>query len=196
MKIRALCLGAVALFASNLGCLADEGAAARTDYVLQPYDLVKVTIFQEPDLEREVRLSQESKITLPLIGTVDLAGKTVRAAQDAIRELYDRDYLVNPQINLTVTEYAKETVSVLGAVNTPGAIEIPPDQPLKLLDAVARAGGFARVADRKRIKLSRTGDDGRTVTTIINGDDIIQSTAGDNWVLQKHDVIFVPEKLL
>jgi polysaccharide export outer membrane protein len=166
------------------------------DYVLQPYDLIRVVVFQEPDLGREVRLSPDTTLTLPLIQTVNLNGKTVREAQTIISDLYDRDYLVNPQINLTVLEYSRVSVNVLGAVNTPGSVVIPPDQGLKLLDAIAHAGGFNRLADRKRIKLSRTGADGKTATFTINADDIIQSTSKDQWPLQKADVIYVPESLL
>jgi polysaccharide export outer membrane protein len=119
---------------------ADTTPASQPDYVLQPYDLIKVVVFQEPDLEREVRLSPDTTVTLPLIQTVDLKGKTVREAQAIIRELYDRDYLVNPQINITVEDYAKVSVNVLGSVNQPGSVVIPPDQGLNLLDAIAHAG--------------------------------------------------------
>jgi polysaccharide biosynthesis/export protein len=176
---------------------ADNPAVApQPDYVLQPYDMVKVEVFQEPDLEREVRLSPDTTITLPLIQTVDLKGKTVREAQTIIRDLYDRDYLVNPQVNITVLEYTKVSVNVLGSVNLPGSVVIPPDQGLNVLDAIAHAGGFNRLADRKHIKLSRTEADGKTTTFVINADDIIQSTSGNQWPLQKADVIYVPEKLL
>jgi polysaccharide export outer membrane protein len=184
-----------AILAMRGRAAAAEGAGP-VDYVLQPYDLVKVVVFQEPDLDREVRLSPDATITLPLIQTVDLKARTVREAQDIIRKLYDRDYLVNPQVNITVLEYAKESVNVLGAVNTPGAVVIPPNQGLVLLDAIAHAGGFSRIADRKHIKLTRTSSDGKTATYVINADNIIQSTSGDPWPLQKADVIYVPESLL
>lgn len=170
--------------------------AVRGDYVLQPSDLIEVVVFQEPDLLRKVRLSQESAVTLPLIGTVSLKGKTVREAQDLVRDLYNANYLVNPQINITILEYAKEQVDVIGSVNTPGAVTIPPDRGLKLLQAVAQAGGFSRLADRKHVKLTRTDADGKTTTYDINADAIIQSTSDDPWVLQKGDVIFVPERIL
>jgi polysaccharide biosynthesis/export protein len=175
---------------------ADSNPSSQPDYVLQPYDLVKIVVFQEPDLEREVRLSPDTTLTLPLIQTVDLKGKTVREAQTIIRELYDKDYLVNPQINITVEEYAKVSVNVLGSVNQPGSVVIPPDQGLNLLDAIAHAGGFNRLADRKSVKLSRTAADGKTTAYVINADDIIQSKSTDPWPLQKGDVIYVPEKLL
>jgi polysaccharide export outer membrane protein len=170
--------------------------AAKAEYVLQPDDLIQVLAFQEPDLERQVRLSQECLVTLPLIGTVDLRGKTVREAQAVVRELYDRDYLVNPQINITVLEYSKESVSIIGAVNTPGAIPIPPDHRLRLIEAIARAGGFNRLADRRHVKLTRKADDGRMSTVVINADDLMQNGTADPWIVQTGDVIFVQERLL
>jgi polysaccharide export outer membrane protein len=172
-------------------------SAAQAEYVLQPMDLVKVEVFQEPDMLREVRIAQDSSISLPLINKVDLKGKTVQEAQDAIRDLYNKDYLVNPQVNLTVVEYAKRDVKVLGQVTKAGAVEIPNDRPLKLLDAIALAGGFTRLADRKRVTLTRSNSDGTTTTTEINAESIIQSrNSADQWVLQQGDVINVPERLL
>jgi polysaccharide export outer membrane protein len=168
-----------------------------SDYVLQAQDLIKVEVFQEPDMERQVRLSQDGKVTLPLIGTVELRGKTIQQAQDLIRKLYDRDYLVNPQINVLVLEYAKHDVNVLGQVEKAGAIEIPSDKPLKLLDAIALAGGFTRLADRKHISLTRLGTDGKTATSEVNADAILQSRSSDEDLqLKEGDVVFVPERIL
>lgn len=170
--------------------------SAQAEYILQPMDLIKIEVFQEPDLERQVRVTQDGSITLPLINRVDVKGKTVQQALDTIRDLYNASYLVNPQINLTVMEYAKRDVKVLGQVAKAGAVDIPTDRPLKLLDAIALAGGFTRLADRKRVTLTRTDTDGKTTTTEINADNIIQSKDGDSWVLQQGDVINVPERLL
>lgn len=171
-------------------------ANSKPDYVLQPSDLLKVQIFQEDDLTREVRVSQEFSVTLPLIGTVDLKGKTLRQAQDLVRSLYDRDYLVNPQINIIVLDYSKRTVNVLGSVGAPGAVPFPQEQGMTLLDAISRAGGFNRFADRKRVKLTRTSAEGKTENFIINADDIIQGGSSASWPLLKDDVIFVPERIL
>ena len=153
-------------------------------------------MFQEPDLQRQVRVTDGYDLALPLIGVVNVRGLTVHKAEELIRNLYNARYLVNPQINITVLEYAKVTVNVLGAVNSPGTIIIPPEQPLKLLDAITRAGGFSRLADRKHVKVSRLAADGRTATSIVNADEIIQSTTPDSWLLQKGDVIYVPERIL
>lgn len=177
-----------------------EGAATEViselDYVLQPADLIKVVIFQEPDLEREVRLSGDGKISLPLLSEINLKGKTIGQAQEIIRDLYNKDILVNPQVTVTVIEYVKASVNVLGAVNNPGPVTIPPDHPLTLLDAIARAGGFSRLANRKRVLITRPTENHHTETSVINADDIMDSNNPDQHRLEKGDVIFVPERIL
>jgi len=177
---------------------ASERPAAKepTDYVLQPSDLIRVMVFQEPDLQREVRITQEFTITLPLIGTIDVRNKTVRQTEELIHDLYDKDYLVNPQINLTVLEYTQRTVQVVGAVNNPGAVVFPPEQKMGLVEAIARAGGQARIADLKRVRLTRTDADGKTENFTINVDDLMKGVSGDQWLLLKGDVVFVPERIL
>ena len=184
---------------SGLTVFADETppeAATRPDYILQSSDLLRVQVFQEEDLMRDVRISQEHTVMLPLIGSVDLKGKTPREAEVIIRDLYNKDYIVNPQVTVSVLEYAKTSVDVLGSVNTPGSITFLPEQSMTLLDAIARAGGFNRLADRKHVTLTRSGDDGKQEKTTINTDDLIQGNAQESWPLIKGDVIFVPERLL
>jgi polysaccharide export outer membrane protein len=184
-----------ALRAADEAPSAPSSQGEATDYVLQPSDLIRVLIFQQPDLLREVRITQEYTITLPLIGTIDLRGRTVRQAEEIIRALYDKDYLVNPQVNLTVLEYTQRTVQVVGAVNQPGAVVFPPEQKMGLVEAIARAGGQSRIADLKRVRLTRTAD-GKTENFIINVDDLMKGASGAQWLLLKGDVIFVPERLL
>jgi polysaccharide biosynthesis/export protein len=155
-----------------------------------------VVIFQEPDLEREVRITQEHTITLPLLGSIDVKGKTVRQAEEIIRARYDKDYLVNPQVNLTVLEYVESTVQVVGAVNSPGAVRFPPEQKLTLVEAIARAGGHARIADLRKVRLTRVKADGQSESFTVNVDELMKGGSDEQWVLTKGDVIFVPERLL
>lgn len=167
------------------------------DYLLQPQDLLRMQVFQEPDMLREVRISQEGTINLPLINEVDLRNKTLRQAEQIIRERYDRDFLVNPQITLVVVEYAKRTVNVLGNVNLPGAIPFPQEGKLNLIDAITRAGGFNRLADRKRVRLTRTTPDGKTETVEINADQLMNKGASaEKWNLQVGDTVYVSERVL
>jgi polysaccharide biosynthesis/export protein len=204
MPSRFLCLLPLLLLALVVARAADEPVAAApadgvteaTDYVMQPSDLIRVLIFQEPDLLREVRITQEYTITLPLVGTIDLRGRTVRQAEEIIRSLYDKDYLVNPQVNLTVLEYTQRTVQVVGAVNNPGAVVFPPEQKMGLIEAIARAGGQSRIADLKRVRLTRTNADGKAENRIINVDDMMKGASDEQYLLHKGDVVFVPERII
>jgi len=194
--IPTVCLALVASAFAEEPPAAKAAPAPAVDYTLQPLDLLRVMVFQEPDLERQVRISQEYTINLPLIGLIDLTGKSVRQAEELIRARYDADYLKNPQITITVLEYTPRTVQVLGAVNQPGAIAFTPEQQMTIMEAIAKAGGQARVADIRKVRLTREGPDGKTETYTINLDDLMKGSSTEKWALQKGDVIFVPERIL
>jgi polysaccharide export outer membrane protein len=127
---------------------------------------------------------------------VDLKGKTLRQTEDMVRDLYNRDFLVNPQITIVVKEYSKRTVDVQGQVGTPGAVEFPQEKGLNLIQAITRAGGFTRLADKKRVMLTRRQADGSTSTNTINVTELIDGSRKEEWPLQKDDSIFVPERIL
>jgi polysaccharide biosynthesis/export protein len=177
-----------------------EGAQKPTPrpgtYKLRPMDVIKIQVFQEPDLDRELRISQDHTIVAPLIGVVNLKDRTVRETELLITKLYKQDYLINPQINVTVTEYAQRAVNVLGAVNSPGSVALPPEKDLTLLDVIARAGGFSRLANRTRISLTRTLSDGETVNYVVNADQLVSGDMVDGGPIQDGDIISVPERML
>lgn len=193
-RFTALCF--ILLLAAPACSWAVDKAAAAKDYTLEPGDVVAIKIFQEPDLDRELRVSQEGELYFPLIGKVAARGHSLVEVEQFVREAYDRDFLVNPQVNVVVLKYQIRTVNVLGAVNTPQAVEYPPEQRLTLLDAISRAGGFNRLADRRRVRLTRTLVDGRVENSVINTDDLMSGVAKDPLVLRKDDVVFVPERVL
>lgn len=186
----------LALCIAAAGTAHAQGRDTKRDYELLPSDLIRVQVFQEPDLDREVRVSQKGEISLPLIGKIEVQGRTLRQVEELIRELYDRDYLVNPQVNIIVMEYQPRMVNVMGAVNSPGALEFPPEQSITVIDAISRAGGFNRLADRKRVRLTRTYAGGRVENFVINADELMSGASAEPWVVLKGDVIFVPERVL
>lgn len=175
---------------------ADAAQAAASDYVLQPQDVLRVQVFQEEDINRlgEVSVSQEHTIVLPLIKTVSVKGKSVRQVEELVRDLYNKDYLVNPQVSVTVVKYAERSVSVMGAVNSAGRVLFPGERALDLLEAIANAGGFSRIADLKRVKLTRRKPDGETTTQEINADELVKRGGSGAPLLEKGDVIVVPER--
>src|SRR5437016_2449305 len=112
----------VTLIASLL-CLR-AAAAADTDgsskaYRLAPRDVIEVKVYRQSDLDTHASISENVALTMPLLGSVPIAGKTPEEARDTIRGLLAKDYLVDPQVSLTVAEYAKRLFTVMGEVQRP-----------------------------------------------------------------------------
>jgi polysaccharide export outer membrane protein len=171
---------------------ASSSSAAPLDYVLQPQDIIRVQVFQEEEINKqgEVSISSESTITLPMIGTVSVAGLTVRQTEQKIRDLYDRDYIVNPGVSVNVLKYSDRSVNVVGSIKNAGRVQFPPEKGLTILEAISLAGGHDRLADLKRVKLTRKNE-----TMVVNVDDIVKGGAKDV-ALEVGDVVFVPERIL
>ena len=124
-------------------------------YVLRPNDTIRLAVYEEPDLSVQVRILKTGQASFPLIGSVEVGGLSVSAAATKIRDLYAKDYLVDPKLTLTVDEYATEFISVIGAVKNPGQIPMPVSGQLDLAAAMATAGGLAETADANSIQLVR-----------------------------------------
>jgi polysaccharide export outer membrane protein len=125
------------------------------DPLLVAGDLLHVSVFRQPDLELEVRIPQEGSISYPLIGAVQAAGRTGGTVERTIKERLAKDFLQDPQVTVTVKEYAKRRVFVVGGVTKPGAYEILPHQRLTVLQAVAAAEGFTDRAYKEYVQIVR-----------------------------------------
>jgi polysaccharide biosynthesis/export protein len=188
---------AVSLSPVDLFSQASENTVSSppVDYVLRPADILQVKVYKEEDLTREVSVSQEYTVSLPLIGNVSVKDRSVRQIEEMIRQLYDRDFLVNPQVTVIVLKYAERAVNVIGSVNAPQAVPFPPERGLTLLEAIARAGGFSRLADRSKVKIIRTDDKGVSTTFTIDATKLMESRSANLWSLQVDDVIQVEERI-
>jgi polysaccharide export outer membrane protein len=134
-----------------------NGVSAPSGYVLSPNDQVGVEVFGEDDLRTYGRLNSEGNLSVPLIGSVHLAGLTLSQASVKLTDLLGRDYLVNPRVNVMLLGYAKRRFTMLGQVSRPGSYEMPEGSPegIDLLEAVAMAGGYTRIAAPERISVRR-----------------------------------------
>lgn len=194
-----LALAAERVPSKNSSLDASTEKAKSGDYVLQPQDVLRIFVFQHDDINKQtesVSISKEHTITLPLIRSVNLHGKTVRQAEELIRAAYDKDYLVNPQVSVMVLKYAERSVNVVGQVNNPGRIQFPQERGLSIVDAISLAGGFTRLADLKKVKLTRSGPAGENDVQEINVDVMMKSGGKETVMLEKDDVILVPERIL
>jgi protein involved in polysaccharide export with SLBB domain len=127
------------------------------EYRLNAGDGIVVQVFEEPDLDAKVRLSENGRATLPLIGELVLSGMGVKAAATAIEAAYRKGYLVKPAVTVTVTEKKRERFNLIGQVAKPNAYYFPDSGSLTLLDAIGLAGGFTRMANQKVVVTRASG---------------------------------------
>jgi polysaccharide export outer membrane protein len=141
------------------------------------------------------RIGKDGNISLPLVGSVNVVGNTVEKATTAIRGLLAKDYLVNPRVTLTVVEFAKRRFTVLGQVQHSGTYDMPPDDSVSLLQAIATAGGYTRIGDASKITVQRTvGTESKVFK--LDADAIARSKTEKNFDILPDDVIVVGEKWL
>ena len=181
-----------ALFVALYG-RTDENArtdeAAEGDHKIAPLDIIMVDVVGEKDLSKELRVSTSGTITFPFLGSIEVKGKTPAEVENLIKEKLGKDYLVNPQVIITVKEYRSRTVLVIGQVNKPGLIALPAEQKLGILEAIGQAGDLAKSANKNRIEVSRKGK-----TQKFTLDDLKKDTNPEKkfW-LEPGDVIYVHE---
>lgn len=165
--------------------------AANGDYILQAGDTIEMVVYREPDLSIRSRIGKDQMVQLPLLGEVRLGGLSVRSATALIRQRYNADYLVEPQIYLNVAAYNPRKFTIIGQVGKPGAYEFSGGESLGLLEAIGMAGGFTRIADRGHVVVKRR--EGDSVRAIKVNAKKLSDVGTDRFEIQAGDVINVGE---
>jgi polysaccharide biosynthesis/export protein len=151
-------LGMLALGTAALMAMLMTPAFAEQEYLLAPGDILKISVFKNTDLSLDVRVSEAGSISYPLIGSVAVSGLTLPAAERKIAQmLRDGGFVVNPQVNILLTQAFGNLVSVIGEVNTAGRYSLDAAGG-HLSGMLAAAGG-----------VSQTGGDSVIVTGTRNG---------------------------
>ncbi|MET0264242.1 MAG: polysaccharide export protein EpsE [Duganella sp.] len=183
MKRLALWTG-TALLASTLAI-----AAQAAEMLLGTGDVVKISVYNNPDLTTETRVSASGNITFPLIGQVAVSGlPTVEAEKKIATALVSGGYVKNPQVNLIVTVMQSQQVSVLGQVNRPGRFPIEGGR--NLLDVLALAGGVS--AEGSDVVTVIHQRDGKTVKEEVDVVNMVrQGKLTHEMELLGNDVVYV-----
>ncbi len=172
--------------------------SAPSGYQLSGNDMISVEVFGEDDLRTTGRLNAEGNVSLPLIGSVRLGGLTLTQASARVTELYARDYLVNPKVNVLLAGYAKRRFTVLGQVNRPGTFEMPETSPggIDLMEAIGMAGGYTRIAAPERVSVRRRIGSGAEEVVRVNAKRVERGEAGaKGFRVQPDDTITVGESI-
>lgn len=189
------------IFAVLLNGVLSSPVSARPlpDYTLAERDMVEIQVFNQPEMTTRQRVSISGELRLPLLGTVPVAGKSLR---DVERELETRfreqGFFVNPQVILSIQEYGSRYISVLGEVQDPVRIAFPPEaETLGIIQAITEAGGFTRVARRNEVQVIRNGPRGESRITLDLDRALIgrSESAPADFQLLPGDIVFVPERV-
>jgi polysaccharide export outer membrane protein len=165
---------------------------SKTDYHLAPADLVSITVYQDPDINRKVRVNTNGTVALPLVGSIKIGGMTLIEAQANIESKLAK-FLVSPQVSLFIEEYGNKTIFVMGEVAKPGSYPIPTESRMTILEAISTAGGFTPVAAQDRARVLRYVN-GASVTYTINIKEITQQGQKEkDMVLEPNDIVYVPQ---
>ncbi len=167
--------------------------AQEPDYLLQPEDVVQITVYEQPDLDTKSRISSTGEIAFPLLGKIKAAGLAVSELRDKIEKLLAKDYLVNPQVQIFIERYRTKQVSVLGSVHSPGKYDMYAERETTILEAIAMAGGFNDVASVNGTRIIRK-ENGEELTISVKITDITKKGMKEKDIsLKPGDIIFVPE---
>ncbi len=159
-------------------------------YKIAPLDTLSIKVFKMPDLSGDFEVDLTGQISMPLIGSVRLAGLTTDAAAKAIEAKLKDGYLVKPQVSVSIEARVRRSVTVLGQVQNAGVFELPADRQLTVVEAIGMAGGSTRIANTKKITLKRGGGK----VQMLNLKDITSGKAADI-PLRDGDVLSIPESL-
>ncbi len=156
-------------------------------------DQLIIRVFGEPDMGAPRRVPEDGIINYFFIGDVKVLGKTTTEVEKEIRDRLDQDYLVNPQVLVEIEKYDEQYVSVAGQVGRPGRVQLPPDHTVDVIEAIAQAGDFTRLANRKDIKVQRAKSGEVTKYTYDQLQKSVQ--AGKKINLNPGDVVTVGERI-
>ena len=157
--------GADTVALTPVGAVPDS--STNKSYVISVNDLIRFEVYKEPDLTTETRVDQDGTVSLPLVKTVMVGGRSISEARETVRLLYEKDFLVAAHVNIVLVQSSKTNkepvlvkpklrFTILGQVKKPGNHEIQEGEKVSIVQAIAIAEGFTGVANQKSVTVLRT----------------------------------------
>lgn len=177
----------------------------KPDYIVGPQDVLKVTVFDEPQLSGMFRVEADGTFTYPFIGRLKAVGQTLRSIEAELARLLADGYVRRPQVSIQVEQYRSRSIFIVGEVRTPG--KYPLSGEMTLIEALAQAGSTTAnagstvlilhppetgngAAEEKELEPGVTPD---SRTTRVSLADLQAGRLASNVVLHEGDTIFVPK---
>lgn len=175
---------------SPTASVVEAPAHVGAEYRLGPGDVVKVTVYNNPDLTTEAEVTQSGKISFPLIGEATIGGLTRSEAEQAIAaSLGSGGFVPNAHVNVLVSQYRSQQVAVMGEVHKPG--KYPINQAVSLTDVLAAAGGITAKGS-STITIIRKNGQGAAQRFQLNVKDVLSGDLSKNVLLGNDDIVYVP----
>src|SRR2546422_2453900 len=172
------------------------------DYVVGAQDVLKVIVFDEPQLSGTFRVDADGAFTYPFLGRIEAKGQTLRTIERTLTKLLADGYVKRPQVAIEVEEYRSRNIFIVGEVRTPG--KYPLSGQMTVIEAIAQAGSTTTNASSDLLILRRAGGAGTdggaltpgapgvTQTLRVSLADIEAGRQATNVILQEGDTVFVP----
>ncbi|MDH5467372.1 MAG: polysaccharide export protein [Candidatus Aminicenantes bacterium] len=160
------------------------------EYKVGPKDLLDISVFGLEELNKTVRVSEEGKISLPLLGEVAVEGLTKAELEKKLSQLLEEKYLQNPQVTVFIKEYQSKRVFLLGAVEHPGPYELLGRT--TLLQIISQAGGLKNEAGDEILVIRQLEDDRSKSIKISIDELILRGDTALNIPLEPNDIVSIP----
>lgn len=159
-------------------------------FVIGNDDLLAINVWKEPDISRSIPVRSDGRISLPLVGEVQAAGRTPLQLEEDIASRL-RNYIAEPEVTVMVQEIHSQKFNILGQVTKPGSYSL--ELVTTVLDAIAAAGGFKDFANVKGIYILRQNSGGGESRIAFNYKQVIKGkNPQQNLKLEPRDTIVVP----
>jgi polysaccharide biosynthesis/export protein len=190
-------LAALLLFTWGAGALAfaaehEEPAmvVADNEYIIGIGDILSVQVWREPELSTMLTVRTDGRISLPLVGDVEVAGRSINSLTSFLSREFSK-VITEPAVSVTLVENRSKRYYLVGQIQQPG--EFPIDHPITVLQAIARGGGFLEWAKKDKIAIIRRSE-GREERIQFDYDAYVRGKNQDqnNIMISPGDTIIVP----
>ena len=168
----------------------EEQAGKRVPYVVGIPDVLRISVWRNPELTVDVPVRNDGKISVPLLDDIQAEGLTPAELKEVIAEQLS-EYISTPDVTVIVLKTNSHMVTVVGAVGRSGTV--PLVREMRVLDAVAAVGGFTMWANKSDVRLLRPGPDGIDSYRFNYGAYVAGKAHDSNMLLEPGDTIVVPD---
>jgi polysaccharide export outer membrane protein len=165
------------------------------NYTLGPDDIVEITVMRHPEFSGIYPINMEGKLQYKFVGDIDVNGMTKKHLEDKLKEIIS-NFVISPEVNVTIKEYKSKVFYVLGAVGRPGKYFMR-SETIAVREAAVLAGLPTQAAAMRRAKIITPDQKGRAKTKAVDLYAVLYGgKLNYNYDLKSGDVLYIPSTLM